>query len=189
MTHRQKTQEKPRKERTAEELRGVSDRLFYEWQMLAGIAQAFEEGVDDQLIKNVLIESGAIHSRNLIDFFYGYEQKPRLRSDDMVAEDLFEEPGDWPEARGSLPDALEYDGLVFYVDKQVVHMVYPQRPKRIWDFTAIADGLQPTLEKFIGMVGHDGLGDRWKQLLEHREGSLGRRWEGLRHLIEAKVQP
>ncbi len=178
--------------KTAEDLRGASDRLFYEWQMLTGIAEAFEEGVDDQLTRKLLIEAGAIHSRNLVDFFYGEEQrerkKRRVRQDDMVAEHFFQEKGDWREARGELPSALEYDELVFYVDKQIVHLVYPQRERKGWDFTGIGNALQPALETFLGMIDEEQVGDRWKGLLERPEDSLDPGWGRLRNLIEAKGQ-
>ena len=183
-----------REKRTSEELKAASDRLFYEWQMLDRIARVLEEGVDDQLIENVFIESGAVHSRNLADFFYGYEQKQqgkkkgRVRRDDMVAEDFFEEPGDWWEARGKLPDALGYDDLDFYVNKQVVHMVYPQRERKRWNFAKIADRLQPALETFIERLDEEQVGDRWKGLVERPEDSLVPRWQRLRSLIQAKVQ-
>ena len=195
MTDSSGKRKEPRKPRELEELKGASDRLFYEWRMLVGVEQALASHLlhDHLILRNALIEAGAIHSRNLVHFFYGYElwqekKEGLVKPDDMVAEDFFHEEGGWREARGSRPDVLESEELVSYVHKQVAHMVYPQRDKKAWDFVKITDALQPALEMFVGMLDEEQMGDRWKGLLERPEGSVGPRWQRLRSLIQAKVQ-
>ncbi|MFQ5945111.1 MAG: hypothetical protein ACE5NC_02545 [Anaerolineae bacterium] len=128
-------------------------------------------------------------------FFYGYKpklkpekrKKGQVRPDDMVAEDFFQEPADWWRIRGDPPDALDYDALGVYVDKQVAHMVYPKRQKKDWDFIEIAQDLQPVLERFIEMLDEEQVGDRWRGLVELPENSVGPRWQRLRSLIQAKL--
>jgi len=70
-----------------------------------------------------------------------------------------------------------------YADKQIAHIIYSNESKHEWNFTAIADVLQPILEKFIELVQPNQLGDRWTNQLNNQTGS---RWETLKSIVATK---
>lgn len=184
MKQTKKVKKQQRDQRTGEELQNKSDHLFYEWKMLTEIEQAYQaRRAANQFVQNLLIESFAIHGRNLVHFLYAYEGKNPPRKNDAIAEDYFPSPGVWQKARPPMPDALQYNKFGFYADKQIAHMVYSEEPKKDWDFTPIANAIQPALEKFISMIGNDQLGDRWRDDLPRQ---TGRRWDKLKELIQEK---
>lgn len=55
--------------------------------------------------------------------------------------------------------------------------------RKIWDFTEITDAIQPALERFVGLVKPEYLGDRWWNLVNDQKGY---RWDELKNQIEAK---
>lgn len=173
---------KKRTQRTNQELRTITDRLFYEWQMLAISAEVLRAG-REQLIENALIESGAIHSRALAKFFYPFEGKRPPKLTDAIADDFFVTSDEWKNACPKIPKELDYDAFGRYADKQIAHITYSDEGKHQWNFTRIAEALQPTLEKFVELVKPGQLGDRWSSQLEYQKGS---RWETLTRLVAAK---
>lgn len=173
------SRKRQREQRTPQELQEKSDHLFYEWQMLTRLEQALPRE-KDQLLKNAFIESGAIHGRNLVKFLYASKNP---RPDDAIAEDYFRTRDVWQNARPAMPKVLEYDTFGRYANKQIAHMVYSGMPKKKWNFTPIADAVQPALERFVSMVRKDQLGHRWSTSLVCESGP---RWDGLKHIIGEK---
>jgi hypothetical protein len=173
---------KKRKQRLNQELCTITNRLFYEWQMLAISAEVLRAGTE-KLIENALIESSAIHSRALVKFFYPFEGKRPPRFTDAIADDFFLTLDEWKNACPKIPKELDYDNFGKYADKQIAHIIYSEEEKHQWNFTLIADTLQPILEKFVGLVKPEQLGDRWSSQLKHQTGT---RWETLKRLIATK---
>jgi hypothetical protein len=173
---------KKRIQRTNQELRTITNRLFYEWQMLAISAEVIQTGIE-QLIENALIESGAIHSRALTKFFYPFEGKRPPLLTDAIADDFFVTSDEWKTSCPKMPNELNYDTFGKYADKQIAHIIYSDEGKHQWNFTLIANALQPILEKFVELVKPEQLGDRWSSQLKHQTGS---RWETLKKLVTAK---
>lgn len=173
---------KPRIKRTNAELSAITNRLFYEWQMLASSAEALQS-VKDKLIENAFIESGAIHSRALVKFLYPFEGG-RLQPTDAIADDFFTmTPNKWKNACPQIPAELDYVRFGKYADKQIAHIIYSDEDKHQWDFIAIANALQPILEKFVEFVQPEQLGERWSSQLKYQTGS---RWDTLKKLVAAK---
>jgi hypothetical protein len=94
---------------TDDELLAFSgEHLFYELEMVfwAGplaLAYAAPESVDQQIIKNALVESFATHLRVLTAFFYD----GRKWRDDVIAEDYVADVAAWRAARGPVPEVLK----------------------------------------------------------------------------------
>ncbi len=170
---------KKRIPRTNQELCIITNRLFYEWQMLAFSAEMLRAGTE-QLIENALIESSAIHSRAIVKFFYPSKSKQKT---DAIADHFFVTSDEWKNACPKIPKELEYDTFGIYANKQIAHIVYSDEGKHQWNFTYIADALQPILEKFVELVNPEQLGDRWSSQLKHQRGS---RWETLKRLVATK---
>lgn len=173
---------KQRVQRTNEEFRTITNRLFYEWQMLASSAEMLQS-VTEQLIENALIESCAIHSRALVKFFYSFEGTRPPQSTDAIADDFFMTPNEWKNTCPKMPKELDYDTFGKYADKQIAHIIYSDEDKHQWNFTVVANALQPILEKFMELAQPEQLGDRWSSQLKHQTGS---RWETLKRLVAAK---
>jgi len=171
---------KQRKQRTLDELREKSDHLFYEWQMLAYLEHELPRE-NHPFRKSAFIESAAIHARNLVKFLYNTDKTPR--EDDAIAGDFFPRPDSWTNARPAMPKALEYDTFSRHANKQIAHMTYSGTPKKKWHFATVADAIQPALEKFIGMIGNDQLGDRWRNRLPNQSGP---RWDQLKRIVQHK---
>lgn len=169
---------KPRKERTITELCKITDRLFYEWDMLTISAQELQD-ITDKFLESVFIESGAIHSRAPVKFLYSSNSM----SDDAIAEDFFINAKLWTDARSPMPADLTYENFVKFANRQIAHIVYTDEDKHQWNFTAIAEALQPTLEKFIESIRQDQLGERWFSLLDSQVGTY---WEKFKQLVNSK---
>ncbi len=94
-----------RKKRTPNELRRVSEHLHYEMQMLPGSAQGLVSEITGQgTLHNALVESFAIHVRNMLDFLW--PDKPKRKSEWVIAADVFPSPSDWEKLRPRSPNCL-----------------------------------------------------------------------------------
>lgn len=80
------------------------EHLLYELRMFRVLAKIFIEGKlmlnsnsaeIRETVNNSLVESFAIHSRNLIDFFY----RDKGKSDDIFASYYFDDPDQWTKVR------------------------------------------------------------------------------------------
>lgn len=103
-----------------------------------------------------LIESAAIHVRNVIEFLY-----PRsVRKTDVVASD-FLSAGEWnrvrPPISESVSDARDRANV------QIAHLttsrVAGAPPKKAWDFPGLAGELQPVLRRFATQASRDWLAE------------------------------
>ena len=150
--------------------------------MLAISSEVLQVGIE-KLIENALIESCAIHSRALVKFLYPFESTRPPKPTDAIADDFFVTPNEWKNACPKIPKELDYDTFGKYADKQIAHIIYSDEDKYQWNFTLIANALQPILEKFVELVQPEQLGDRWSSQLKHQTGS---RWETLKKLVASK---
>jgi len=173
---------KKRIQRTNQELCTITNRLFYEWQMMVFSAEMLQNSTE-QFIQNALIESCAIHSRALVKFFYPFEGKRIPPLTDAIADDFFVTLNECKNACPKIPKELDYDTFGKYADKQIAHIIYNNEDKNQWNFALITNALQPMLEKFVELVQPEQLGDRWLSQLQYQTGS---RWETLKKLVAAK---
>jgi hypothetical protein len=137
-----------RRRRTSVELNRVSEDLRYEVQMLHAAAQ----GLASQVLApspahNALIESFAIHARNLIDFFWLDSDK----SDDVLAADFFTESDRRTTTRPQISPLLTQTRK--RANKLVAHLTYTRieidpRDKQ-WPFIDIATELDGVFKFFV----------------------------------------
>lgn len=85
---------------TEAERDAIAGHLKYEFQMLCASANAM--GQANAILNNCVVESFALHARNLIDFFYTPPQK-----DDVVAAHFFGKPNVWVAVRPEMAQILE----------------------------------------------------------------------------------
>jgi len=97
-----------RKKRTNQELCTITNRLFYEWQMLT-ISSTVLQFPPEKLIESALVESCAIHSRALVKFFYPFEGTRPPRQTDAISHDFFLSLDEWEKACPEIPTELDYD--------------------------------------------------------------------------------
>jgi hypothetical protein len=160
-------------------LRDTTNRLFYEWWMLGVAEQMLAQSALDRATQNAWIEVGAIHGRNLADFLYYNGPDVRAHDDDVSAEDFIPRTK-WREARTQASPALSRHEFREPVNKQIAHLTKSANPKKEWDFSIVADALQPAIEIFFALVSREDLGDRWSQELTQMSG---RRWDGVRRVL------
>jgi len=112
-------------------------------------------------LHNAVLESFCLHSRNLLDFLFAEKPYP----DDVIAEDYFESPEDWPRIRGDMPPVLE--PVRRRVGKELAHLTYarlqvtPEAKQR--HFLEIAAALDQAMGTFLRNVSNENLSQKWKQ--------------------------
>ena len=154
-----------RKKRTPDELRRVSEHLHYEVQMLLGSAQALaSETTADGTLRNALVESFAIHFRNMLDFLW--PDKPKRKSDWVIAADFFPSPSDWEKLRPEISQPL-LDSRV-RAAKEIAHLTYArlavEPEEKDWDVRQIANEVTRVVETFIRHVPMQFLGPKCTEL-------------------------
>jgi hypothetical protein len=146
--------------RTPEQFRAVTDHLLYEIQMFDTTARTLTAGLfGPGIATNAFLESFAIHSRALVQFFYA--KSPQ--ADDVIAEDFFPEAHQWQSLRGALPDALT--PVSRRVGKELAHLTYARldvtpEAKR-WDIRQVWESLSGVIDLFIQNVDREKLGPAW----------------------------
>jgi hypothetical protein len=154
-----------RKQRTPDELRRISEDLHYEVQMLLGSAQGLDsETTAEGTLHNALVESFAIHLRNMLDFLW--PDKLKRESDWVIAADFFPSPSDWEKLRPEISQQL-LDSRV-RAAKEIAHLTYT-RPtvdpeQKDWDVRQIANEVTRVVEKFIRHVPMQFLGPKCAEL-------------------------
>lgn len=126
-----------RRKRTDEERRTVLSHLEYEARMLIATAQGLASGVAaGSAIGNALVESFALHARNLIDFLWPEGAK----TDHVMAEDYFEDPSTWKKLRPPLSTLLKDSRIRAH--KEIAHLSYDRlrvdEANKAWRFVEIA---------------------------------------------------
>lgn len=150
---------------SANELRKASDHVWYEMWMFQSLVAGMGSGIAGQgVINNALLESFAIHLRGLIHFFYAGNPQ----SDDVVAQDFFEDPETWRSGRPLKNEILQVAKK--RADKEVAHLTYSRidiTPEdKLWDFVQLHEELQKAISAFIKDVPRELLGESWKETVE-----------------------
>jgi hypothetical protein len=133
----------------------------YEIAMLLGCQQllmrSFESSSQNLkvVLRNVLVESFAIHLRNLVDFLY---PGPNIKSTDVLADDFFPH-GKRPVAFPSLPHDLETARK--HAHKQVSHLTTGRLnegdPGKNWPTFALTQKILDVLGEFVRQASPDKL--------------------------------
>ena len=148
-----------RKKRTPNELGRVSEHLHYEVQMLL-VSEITGQGT----LHNALVESFAIHLRNMLDFLW--HNKPKRKSDWVIAADFFPSPSDWEKLRPEISQPL-LDSRV-RAAKEIAHLTYArlavEPAEKDWDVRQIANEVTRVVETFIRHVPMQFLGPKCTEL-------------------------
>jgi hypothetical protein len=130
-----------------------AEHVVYEFEMFLWLAQICGRGTkigaptpeDARRVSNVLIESFAIHVRNLIDFLYLSKPKPT----DIVAADFFD-PDVWETLRPPISQMLERARI--RANKEIAHLTSDRipgsPPEKAWNFSELANEIRPLLLQF-----------------------------------------
>lgn len=109
---------------------------------------------------NAFLESFTIHTRALLQFLFPKDAKP----DDVLAEDYFENPDDWFQLRGELPEPLTIVNR--RVGKEIAHLTYARldvTPEtKGWNIPVIWAALLRVLQAFAKNAPRDRLGPSWQ---------------------------
>ena len=120
------------------------EHLLYEMHLFRWVRENLPR--DNGFRLSALLESFAIHLRNLIDFFY--TQPGNARNDDLIAADFFDSPGDWKPGAipKSLSDARER------ANKEVSHITYKRKggtdPTKPWPVNDLFNEVQTLATEF-----------------------------------------
>lgn len=138
---------------TKESLKKATEHLLYEtgmfYQTLALLTQPRH-----QFEVNLLLDSFALHSRNLFYFFYPIQKskknpKIKFKNDDMFAFDYIDKPGNFRRGKTKKKDLKL---ILRKVDKQVAHLTYARNRYNLktksWPFIDIGKKLTKTLAAF-----------------------------------------
>jgi len=162
----------PRKVRSIEELREVSNHLYYEIMMLVAVANGLALGIfGEGAVSNALLESFVVHVRAVMDFLYAPE-KPQ--TDDVIAEDFFQTSESWRQLRPSLSESLSQAKR--RAGKEIAHLTYARldvTPEtKPWHFVQIANEISAVINVFLQNVSKDKLGSQWQQPVEQPNTTL-----------------
>ena len=140
-----------RKNRDITELQFILNHVRYELDMLTIIAAALTSGIAGKSpLNNSLIESFAIHVRNLIDFLWPNNPS----NDNVIADDFFNDKTIWlnikPQITGNLNKAR------LRAHKEIAHISYDRlkvRPEnKPWDFITITKEISYAMNLFFNSI-------------------------------------
>ncbi|HXY25582.1 MAG TPA: hypothetical protein VEI73_13080 [Candidatus Acidoferrum sp.] len=120
------------------------EHLLYELHMFRWVGENLP--ADKGFLLSALLESFAIHLRNLIEFFY--TEPNNARNDDLVAGEFFDSPNAWNPGTmsTSLKDARER------ANKEISHITYKRKeaidPTKPWPVAALFKEVQAVAVKF-----------------------------------------
>jgi hypothetical protein len=145
---------KARQKRSDQELRALSHHLLYEIEMFVETTtqlRAFfigESSYPVRALRNSLLESWALHVRNLLSFLYD----DRAGVEDAIAADFLDV--DWATERGAKPEVLRASHKK--ASKEIAHLSYHRigltDDQRGWTIEPIFSEMVKAIRKFINLV-------------------------------------
>jgi hypothetical protein len=127
----------------------LKEELNYEFWMFTETCERLNQCQNSEFERNLLLESLAIHSRLLIDFFYG-DKNPKYPND-LIAQDFLSDDVNWKKERP--PQTQLLIDAKYKADKQLAHLSrwrikIEQDGKRGWDWNAIKIDMKEIIKKF-----------------------------------------
>lgn len=127
------------------------EHLRYEFQMLRFVAEKIPSA--EGFARSALIESFAVHFRNLADFFY----PGKLLADDLTAADFFDSPSAWnPTAASKL---LEESRV--RANKEISHITYQRKgerdPTKPWQVGSLLHEIEALAQQFAATASRQKL--------------------------------
>jgi len=143
----------------AELLRYSDEHLLHEFNMLWQTAAALSNSTPG-LLTSALIESFAIHARNLIEFLCTHPEDGYV-----AAEHFFDDPGEWPT---NMPPTL--GRLYGRASAEVSHLTTNRQsgtpPQKDWDIAAAIGEIEPIAKDFATRASDKRLGPKVRQLFQ-----------------------
>lgn len=136
------------KDLTIEQLAAYfAEHIRYEMQQLINATYAITRQLPiHNGLQYMIVESFAIHLRNLISFLYPYAK----RENDVCAEDFFNDLNAWQNVLPKMSPALEH--AKNRADKEVGHLTtlrqFGTPESKKWDVTLLIDEVMPILKLF-----------------------------------------
>ncbi len=138
-------------------LQEASNHLWYEIMMLHRLAPDVDSGVATAVWRyNALVESFAIHTRNLIDFLHRRRSQQRV-----IAAHYFSPQKSWlalcPDESTCLKTAENR------AHQEIAHLTYARQnvKDKKWPAVEIVQELRPTIDLFIRETPKHLFGNRW----------------------------
>jgi len=150
-------------------LKKATEHLCYETSMFYQTLMILTQP-HSQVEVNILLDSFAIHTRNLFDFFYPKQKskknpKIKFKKDDTFAFDYLDSPGNFKRDK-TKKKYLRF--ILRKVDKQVAHLTYTRNrynPKtKPWPFVDICQKMYKTLKAFYEELPNSY--KKWPYILE-----------------------
>ena len=157
----------------AELMAFADDHLLYEIAMVAGLTKRLRRFLTlldadpangDELVgelfdltgRNADIESLAVHTRVLVEFFYGREGRARA-----IAADFFDRESDWAAVRPKRPRSLQL--INKRVGEEIAHLSYQRNaPAKNWDYEAVWRDLRTVVAIFAEHAANDRISNDWR---------------------------
>lgn len=152
----------PWKKRTNEELKQISGHLLYEYHLFNACIKLIPSPIiqTNDALRSALIESFAIHTRNLLKFFYD----EKLREDDVVASDFYPEQNEWGLIKEKYNNKDLLKQIFNRVNKEVAHITYKRlevtQEEKSWGkiINLTKNLLNQLFEEFLLSVSEDNIG-------------------------------
>ena len=134
--------------------------MRYEFEMLEFVAGEIRKV--EGFTRSALIESFAIHFRNLADFFY----PSKVRDDDLTAADFYDTPNKWnPTAASKL---LEESRV--RANKEISHITYQRKgerdPTKAWEVGRLLHEIEALGQQFAATASRQKLHQNLITLLQ-----------------------
>ena len=153
--------------KSKDKLKKVSHHLCYEYEQLVNTARILGDCPCGQSTYNVLLDSFALHVRNLVDFLY--TENPG--SDDVYAGDFFASKQNWIDIRPAITPILEEAKKK--TNKQAAHLTYKRLQyvgeSKKWPFKQISEDLVAAFDVFLKCVDRDLLGLDLQKLIDNKQ--------------------
>lgn len=152
--------------RDKEELKRTSSHLYYEFSMFISLTQEMFKGYSPGTVNNALLQSFALHVRNLIDFLYNDKHQP----DDVYAGDYFDTPEKWQQLRLAITPGLTKAKK--RANKEVAHLTYSRlkvtQEEKIWAFVELSGEMIKAFDPFVTNVDRSLLDPEWNAFFQFR---------------------
>jgi len=157
---------------------GVSKHVEYEIRKLIETHNALVRDEVSEELHDPVLESFAVHTRNLIEFFYDRVKWPT----DARAEHFFSDPAKWKKLAGEKPP--DFEEAKAKVDKQISHLTYDRvgltQEEKGWLVQDLALRLFKLSRDFVMNAEEDRMGEKLlalkKAWQEPAEGTEGETW-------------
>ena len=155
-----------------EKLKCISSHLYYEFSMCTALTQEMIKGYPPGTINNALLQSFALHVRNLIDFLYNDKHQP----DDVYAGDYFETPEKWQQLRNAIMPGLARAKK--RANKEIAHLTYSRldvaQKEKKWAFVDLSGEMVKAFDPFVTNVDRSLLNPEWDTFFQFRDNWTGR---------------